>query len=737
MKHFKLWHGWFIMAIMASLLAAAALSAKTDPKARLEQLQKQMEDAVNQGKGIPPGLMEEMQKLLAEMMKDDAEDEPEQEVAWVSAPFRGQVTIHIQGSGSCSIPDGGTFSAEINRTARAMITGCREVRNDEGEIAEYIPLGTIQTQIKGRHTLVARTDECTLTSLHTVAGSDRREMGKKKDISVRLNPARKVYTIQLPGGWAKSEVYERITGCKVDEEKTSSSTIAVKSLPQMRDGKPVREYAYSSGTLTGSYSVPGWDLLLVWEAITGRGGMPAGDPTLEMMRKEGGAPYFFPVTMHVSWNLTLEGDDVEAVIEPVGPYGQWLPNGGYEGVGNTIQAKVRITKPQGAKGFIHFRLKDVSQVKGLCGNSPLANPDSHPDLKFIKGGATKGIWIGPDGLEAKTEGEVNEAVVAVQALDYGAWGRLEAEIKIVEKGQIKETRAVYKPLGTDWLTIPKDDDEDHVADAWAEQMEIEENAADDNDANPGKRFKGDGLSVYEEYRGFIVQGKHLRLDPKVKDLFVWDPDNLLPRSNIPAGAFGPMRMHRVFAEEIKTQQGAQYRIINLNFDPDRHVVDQHALFIFIGDVALSGYTFESATNPKAWLGPPVMSQRLEINPVYIQDQIQKIFFINFIDQYRKEMGPGWPPQAWIQSKLEETIAFAIAHEMAHGVGIQHHRPMSGPPHSCLMSQPKMGGTEGYCGYKLFKGDYSWGTRLCAPCLEENMVSDIFESQGYEPAEDIE
>jgi hypothetical protein len=730
---------WFSAAALAGLLLSSSLHANTDPEARLEQLQKQMEDSVNRGQGVPPGLMKEMQALLDETMKDDAEDEPEPKLAWVSPPFRGQVTIRIQGSGSCSVKGGATFTADIDRTARAMVTGCREVRNEEGQIEEHIPLGTVQTQIKGRHTMVAKSEDCTVTALHSVSGSGRREMskGRSKDVSVRLDPNRKVYTIHLPSGWARSEIFERITGCGADERRSSFSTVSVMPLPQMRGKEPVREYPYRSGTLAGSYSVPSWASLLEWQSITGAGAiMPEGDPTLEIVRKEGGAPYLLPVTVHVSWNLTLEGEDVEAVIEPIGQYEQWLPNGGYEGVGNTLKAKVRITKPRGAKGFIHFRLKDVSQVKGLCGNYPLSNPDGHPDLRFVKGGATKGFWIGPDGLEAKTEEEVNEAVVAVQALDYGAWGRLEAEIKVAVKGQIKETRAVYKPLGTDWLTLPKDDDEDHVADAWAEQMRIEENASDDNDAKPGKRFKGDGLSVYEEYRGFIVQGRHLRTDPRVKDLFVWDPDSLLPRSNISAGAFGPMQVHRVLAEEVKTEQGAQHRIINLNFDPDRHVVDQHALFIFIGDVASSGYTFESITNPRAKLGPPVLTQRIEINPAHILNLVNRIYFVNFKQEYARDKGPGWPDLSWIRHKLDETIAFAVAHEMAHGIGMQHHRPMSGPPHNCLMSQPKAGGTEGFCSYNLFRGDYTWGSTLCEQCLEQNMVSDAFESQGYLPAEDI-
>ena len=50
---------------------------------------------------------------------------------------------------------------------------------------------------------------------------------------------------------------------------------------------------------------------------------------------------------------------------------------------------------------------------------------------------------------------------------------------------------------------------------------------EDKDSMPaGNQYAGDGLSAYEEYRGFMVHGKHRRTDWKLKDVFIWDRDSM-------------------------------------------------------------------------------------------------------------------------------------------------------------------------------------------------------------------
>ncbi|MCB2149666.1 MAG: hypothetical protein KQI81_24510 [Deltaproteobacteria bacterium] len=716
------------------LLPSCMAAAGRDNAARLDQLQKQMENALNQGQGIPPELVEEMQKLLEEMQKGEADATPDQEPGFVPVPFSGTVTLSLNSRGNWSTKGASIATSSVAK-ATAIIQGTREERNDQGEIEDHIPQGMVLTQISGNWRMEGGDEEGKITATRSYAGSDRRQFGSgiSKEISLWLDPQRKVYKIDLPNGWAEAKVREVITGPHLHETREYTQSINVSAVAEKGGMDAADEYPYTPGAggLYHSYSVPTWAIIMGEEPAFGAG-MRADDPMLAEVRKEYGENYLLPITLTVTWSLYLKDGDVEAVIEPVGDYDNWLPAAGISGAGGLVKAKVRIVKPEGAKGHITFRLLDVSQVKGECMNSPPRDPDTHLDLQFSKTGSSKGIWVGPDGTEARTEDPLNEATIAVQSRDFGAWGRLEAEVKVVVKGREQAARAVYKALGTDWLALPRDDDGDHVADGWAKQMGIDENAIEDNDPRPGKTYPGDGLSVYEEYRGFMVKGRHVRTDPTVKDLFIWDPDSLIPQSNVSGGALGTIKVHLVAADEIKSAaQGPQGRMINFNFDPPTHAVDQHGLLIFKGDLANIGHTFESFTNPDARLGPPVESDRIEVNPNYTFNQICAV--VNkYRQEYTREKGPDWPDAAWYEARLAETIAFAVAHEVSHGVGVRHHTPESAPPYSCLMSQPEMDGYNGFCSYNLFKGMYMWGIVLCDKCREQIMVSDIYEGQGYLP-----
>src|SRR5205814_5207920 len=42
----------------------------------------------------------------------------------------------------------------------------------------------------------------------------------------------------------------------------------------------------------------------------------------------------------------------------------------------------------------------------------------------------------------------------------------------------------------------------------------------------GNDHDGDGLTLFEKYRGFVINGKYERLDPNKKHVFVIDNDNL-------------------------------------------------------------------------------------------------------------------------------------------------------------------------------------------------------------------
>ena len=89
------------------------------------------------------------------------------------------------------------------------------------------------------------------------------------------------------------------------------------------------------------------------------------------------------------------------------------------------------------------------------------------------------------------------------------------------------------------VNIPVDIDENHIPDnGWIAMNRIggdlipdpPKNNSDDDAMPKGNSTNGDGLTAYEEYRGFrVLDGKnavYLRTDPGVKDILIYNRDNL-------------------------------------------------------------------------------------------------------------------------------------------------------------------------------------------------------------------
>jgi hypothetical protein len=110
--------------------------------------------------------------------------------------------------------------------------------------------------------------------------------------------------------------------------------------------------------------------------------------------------------------------------------------------------------------------------------------------------------------------------VTLTSRDYGGYGRMMAKVKI--KGDWYYA-VCSRDVNRSSARVPRDDDYDDISDAWPYDIGISE---DDSDPNPGGAICGDGLERYEEYRGFLIQGTHVRTNPNDKDLFVYDEDGL-------------------------------------------------------------------------------------------------------------------------------------------------------------------------------------------------------------------
>jgi len=223
--------------------------------------------------------------------------------------------------------------------------------------------------------------------------------------------------------------------------------------------------------------------------------------------------------------------------------------------------------------------------------------------------------------------------------------------------------AKYEP------TFPCDEDENPncIADAWPHNAG---EATDDAEAIAGKGhpdYPGDGLSRYEEYRGFIVQGSHTRTDPNTDmDMFLIDEDDL------GSGYFEEtgLTLHFLALQgEVRVQPLAEQNGVNLNCGY-AHVLNQHAV-----RYANGGY------HPDGWYGFAEYIGTPPQAPYYVA--------VVYIEKIRQD-SPPTPSRTTIDPDDADAIDTAIAHELGHRVAIDtstatgHHVPANGGDDNCIM-----------------------------------------------------
>jgi len=198
----------------------------------------------------------------------------------------------------------------------------------------------------------------------------------------------------------------------------------------------------------------------------------------------------------------------------------WRPLGGKQAQVIKIKAHAELDPTQEQNGLFRFRLTDVSREKGYAMN---AGVGTDLDLQFSKNqnvfGSPQEMTNGWQIMATKT---TNQNTVWIESMDYGAWGKLKAEVYVKD-----EWHDCFTKDGTDYVTIPYDQNENHIADFWEERYRIQNQGAnDDLDGHPQGKELGDGFSNYEEYRGFSINGIWQTTDPTQKDLFIYDESGI-------------------------------------------------------------------------------------------------------------------------------------------------------------------------------------------------------------------
>lgn len=325
--------------------------------------------------------------------------------------------------------------------------------------------------------------------------------------------------------------------------------------------------------------------------------------------------------------IPLEEADVEAVLYPNAPplllvpppllpvlYENWEPKGGRDEsiVGNVFYATVKLVPLHGdtrpiPNAFFKFRLSEVSHEPGVCMNVPYRAKPAIPgtavpaDLNFASDPAWS-ITESPTEITADTvSANANAITIEVNCYDYGAYGKLSVTAT-TQSGKTLTAR-IEGYAGQTALTLPLDQNNNRIADAWetGEGIDISNPKYDAEPEPAGQAFPGDGLSFYEEYRGFQVSGVYQRLSPLKKDLFVRDENGLLAFS-LGAGPGVP--------NFIKAS-GCQVHLINDqewtgsgSYDKGKRVVNFNSSgFAHIGDYGQHGVHLKCEFTPGVlWAG---------------------------------------------------------------------------------------------------------------------------------------
>ena len=346
------------------------------------------------------------------------------------------------------------------------------------------------------------------------------------------------------------------------------------------------------------------------------------------------------VTAEYSVSFNQEPQELEAILIPEKGYEGWMPEGsrtgGEDSTGSLFGVTVKLRdkydpkKAVSQKATFTFQLEGISSEPGVNLNFPpedqvKGTPDLAFEQKYNPDLNVTASWqsqAGNAGDKATSREKGSESQAFVSTFDYGAFGTLRVYADL-EDGRHLTAHLQDQP-GVEDLELPKDDNNNHIADAWEKKYKLTGTVADaDDDASPtGDGSAGDGLSLYEEYRGFMVlidgDTKAQRTDPTRKTLFVDDQVGGVAGVELFAAA------SRLEVYEIEDDGMNQGHVVNFN-SKTAHGVNQHGLW-------MTGWESEE------WGGQAAIG----------------------------------PPKNVTKVQIAEVTPAVIAHELGHAAGMPHH-----------------------------------------------------------------
>ena len=385
----------------------------------------------------------------------------------------------------------------------------------------------------------------------------------------------------------------------------------------------------------------------------------------------------------VSWTITPNINyDVLLVTSP--DYGSWRPAAGKTETdfsAGILGVNVYVADKDTGKSVANLsvdgwkvELKDVSHEPGVSINYPakskLVSP-APPDLDFkdLNTGIFQifpNVTVSDDGLTLTATPDPatdNQLAFFMNSRDWGAWGTLNITTTIA--GQV--IKAHFAGDDTTDILLPKRQQGSHIADSWKtdHSLPVETADSDDSETDPvgASGCTGDGLTLYEEYRGFMEKGKHIEGDPTKKDFFVQNigGGDLKPGIRKFAAITG-LNVHKDLLKDemdgIRSNGSLGDRLINFNHGQGAHEVDQHGVVLAICSNTNGGATFVK----EGFRGRPGLTNGICVEWKNHGD----LFDPHSLSTGDTHHGAISPTSAAKQYDI------AVAHELAHSVGAEHH-----------------------------------------------------------------
>jgi hypothetical protein len=349
---------------------------------------------------------------------------------------------------------------------------------------------------------------------------------------------------------------------------------------------------------------------------------------------------------------------------------------------SSVGFTARCADPPGLPIKWRFVLVDTSRLPGICNNANIDDfpslaaawqnsiKQNSPDLLFdfrYYGSKDKDFTTADPWQVLESTKTLVAPGLKVSCIDWGAYGKLTAfgEVDghwIRAKVKDKDGKIVGDAAVIPWAKDQNDkthiahDAKPHDSAENYEQLSHGAQANSDEDDYPAsaKQCKGDGLSLFEEYRGFFVRAGfepdapiiYRRLYPDVKDFFVFlEPDSavILSRYLEDFQKASGLMVHRVGNDSLTQFIDVKTRVVNFNRGDIGSA--QHAVELVDFDLAEDGLAGQCSPR----LGPPV-----HVNSVCVAS--------NKISAIMRSQGRAF----------RDFLKQVTVHELGHAASIEHH-----------------------------------------------------------------